>query len=116
MKVAVKAVSGLTLPVSDLLNAMKEELGGELADRTLESAALSVLSSDRHESNLHDVAGTPFADLVGEAYEKLKTFMVEHNSTCKDTKCVHFDTLMERVDDGEGGQVWVSKLNAQHYS
>lgn len=52
--------------------------------------------------------------LVGKAYETLKTFMVEHK--CEDReRCVHFDTLVQLIDDGKGGQVWVSKKNAQRW-
>lgn len=50
--------------------------------------------------------------LVVEAYEELEKFMKEHPS--KDTgRCVHFDKLMQVIDDGECGKVWVSNRNVQ---
>ena len=104
-KVAIKATSGLDLPVSDFLNGAKSYLGEEVTDGVLDDSVIE---------RVHDGTSGPeegqVKTLVGEAYEKLKKFMEEQKS--KGTgHYVHFDKLMQPVDDGEGGKVWVSNAN-----
>lgn len=108
VKVAIKAASGLELPVSDFLNGAKSYLGEELAD--------SVLDDDAVERALNGTAVEEgkVKNLVGKAYEEFNNFMEMHR--CEDTaRCIHFDKEMQRVDDGDGGKVWVSNGNAQKW-
>ena len=106
-KVAIRAASGLDLPVSDFLNGAKSYLGEEMADRVLNDSVIerALDGTSRPEEG-------QVKTLVGEAYEKLKKFMEEQKS--KGTgQYVHFDKLMQPVDDGEGGKVWVSNDNVE---
>ena len=104
-KVAIKAASGLDLPVSDFLNGAKSYLGEEVSDRALDDSVI-----ERGLDGTSGPAEGQVKTLVGEAYEKLKKFMEEQKS--KGTgQYVHFDKLMQPVDDGEGGKVWLSNDN-----
>ena len=108
MKVAIKAGSGLDLPVSDFLNGAKSYLGEELADRVLDDDAVE------RALNGSAIEEGRVTNLVGKAYEELKNFMEMH--TCEDTaRCTHFDKEMQLVDDGDGGMVWVSNGNVQRW-
>ena len=108
VKVAIKAGSGLDLPVSDFLNGAKSYLGEELADRVLDDDAVEkVLDGTAPEEG-------KVKNLVGKAYEEVKKLMEEH--ACEDTgRCVHFDQEMQLVDDGDGGKVWLSTGNVQKW-
>lgn len=109
-KVAIRAASGFDLPLSDFLNGAKSYLGEELADRVLDDDTIEQ-ALDR--STVPGRRGEVKA-LVGEAYEELHKFMKEHK--CENTeRCVHFEVLMQLVDDGDGGMVWVSNKNVQHW-
>ena len=105
-KVAIKAASGLDVPVSEFLNGAKSYLGEELADRVLDDGVVE------QALNGSAVPGDgKVKALVGEAYEELKKFMTEQKNSTEGY--VHFDELMQLVDDGEGSKVWVSKVNVE---
>lgn len=112
-KVALKAVSGLDLEVSDFLNAFKEDMGEAVADRLDEE--------DLHRVVLgQDVAGTEMQGTSKASYAALKKFMEkEEKERKKHAKpgddYVDFKNEMKRVADGKGGVVWVSNGNAQRW-
>lgn len=107
-KVAIKAASGVDLPVSDFLNGVRSYIGEEMTDRALDDGAIE---------RALDGTTVPGEEggvkrLVGEAYEELKKFMKEHLR--RDAgRYIHFDKLMQLVDDGVGGRVWVSNRNVE---
>ena len=106
-KVAIKAASGVDLPVSDFLNGAKSYLGEEVADRVLDDSVI--------ERALDGTSGPEEGQVkavVGGAYEKLKTFIEKHRRRSTG-HYVHFDKLMQPVDDGECGKVWVSNANVK---
>ncbi|CAN0134740.1 unnamed protein product [Ectocarpus sp. 4 AP-2014] len=103
-KVALRAVSGLDLEVSSFLNALKGEIGGEMADR---------LDEDKLESVVRgEAVATEDMQVVSKAsYEALKNFMEKGEH-------VDFKNHMELVEkgkDGIEGMVWVSKKNRQRW-
>lgn len=108
---AIKCTVGIDIPSIDFLSEVQGLLGEELADgiaqdekRSLEAALVGGDAVDEEAARM----------LVGKAYEALKTFMAEQE--CGDREqFVHFNTVMQLVDDGEGGQVWVSNRNAQRW-
>ena len=108
--VAIKASSGVDLPVSDFLDGAKSNLGEEVADCLLDEDAIERALDGRAVPAEEGKAKT----LVGEAYEELKKFMKEQESNVTES-CVHFNKLMQLVDDGDGGQIWVSNENAQRW-
>eukprot|EP00752_Nemacystus_decipiens_P016938 g15166.t1 len=103
-KVALKTVSGLDLPVSDFLNAVKEEFGVEVADRALDEDALRrvVLGEEDASSRMRGTSKASYAALV-EFMEK---------SGYDD-----FKKGMRLIPDGkgQGEMVWVSKGNAKRW-
>ena len=103
---AIKAAGGVDLPVSDFLNGAKSYLGEELADRLPDEDAIERALDGSAVPAEEGKAKT----LVGEAYEELKKFMKEQERKVTGSY-VHFNTLMQLVDDGDGGKVWVSKEN-----
>ncbi|CAN0430842.1 unnamed protein product [Pylaiella littoralis] len=113
-KVALKAVCGLDLEVSDFLNAVKGGIGEAVADRVLDEEALRrVVLGDEAPST--DIQGASKA-----SYEALQKFMmVEEERSKKHARpgdgYVDFRKEMERVGDGEGGEVWVSNGNVQRW-
>eukprot|EP00903_Cladosiphon_okamuranus_P013762 g12810.t1 len=103
-KVALKTVSGLDLPVSEFLNALKEEIGGEVADRALDEDALRrVILGEEHASP--DMRGKS-----KKSYAALVNFMEKGGYD-------DFKNEMRLVPDGQGerGMVWVSKGNAHRW-
>lgn len=106
-KVAIKAASGIDLPVSDFLNGAKSYLGDEMTDRVLDEGSIE-RALDRRTVPVEGKVKT----LVGEAYEELKKFIRGYE--CKNIEgSIRFDELMQLVDDGKGGQVWVSNENVE---
>lgn len=103
-KVALRAVSGLDLEVSDFLNAFKDEIGGEIADRLDEDTLDNVVRGQR--------IATEGTQIVSKAsYEALEKFMEKGQH-------VDFKNHMELVEkgkDGIEGMVWVSKKNKQRW-
>jgi len=110
--VAIKTVSSglVDLPVSDFLDGAKSYLVEELADRLPDEDAIERALDGSAVPAEEGKAKT----LVGEAYEELKKFIKEHESNVTGSY-VHFNTLMQLVDDGDGGKVWVSNENAQRW-
>lgn len=105
-KVAIKAASGVDLPLSDFLNGTKSYLGEELADRVLDNDIIEQALDETPIPGRGEEAKT----IVGEAYEELYKFIKEY--TCENPeRCVHFEKYMQLVDDRDGGKVWVSKKN-----
>lgn len=93
--------SGYDLPVPDFINGAKSYLAEELAD--------GVLGDHEVKASLEGtVAEGKVSKLVGKAYKNLETFMVDHESR---EGYVHFSDLMQQVDDGAGGRIWVSNEN-----
>lgn len=122
-KVALKAAAGVDVDLSDFLQDMKVGLTEELIDRTLEEDPLfRLLSGD-------EVASTSAEVLQRDAtasYEALKTFMTEQERKRRKNArdgggwvdgYVDFrhPDVMQRVDDGEGGLVWVRTDNVQKW-
>lgn len=106
-KVAIKTASGLDLPVADFLNGAKSYLGEELADSVLDDRAVEWALDETTIPGEERIK-----TLVGEAYEELKRFVEEHKN--KGTgQYVHFDELMQPVDGGVDGKVWVSNENVE---
>lgn len=110
-RAAIKSTVGIDIPSIDFLSEAQGILGEELTDRmareekrSLEAALVDGVALDEEGAR----------KLVGEAYEALKVFMAEQENGDSE-RFVHFDTLMQLVDDGEGGQVWVSNRNAQRW-
>ncbi|CAM9589677.1 unnamed protein product, partial [Ectocarpus fasciculatus] len=68
---------GLDLEVSDFLNALKEGLGEEVADRALDEEAL------RRVVMGEEVAGTDMQGASTASYEALKTFMIKEQKRRK---------------------------------
>lgn len=113
-KVALKAVSGLDLEVSDFLNAVKEGIGEEVADCALDEEAL------RRVVLGEDVAGADIQGASKASYETLKTFMGQELKRRKKHATpgdgyVDFTNEMKLVPDGKGGMVWVSNGNVQRW-
>lgn len=107
-KVAIKATSGLDLPVSEFLNGTKSYLGEELADRMLDDDVV-----ERALSGKWGRRGRG-GKIIDKAYEELKIFIEEHESKSSE-RYVHFDRVMELADDRDGEKIWVSKKNAQQW-
>ena len=107
-KVAIKATSGLDLPVSDFLNGSKSYLGEELADRMPDDNAVERVLTGKASRRGRG------GKVIGKAYEELKQFIEEHESKYSE-HYVHFDRVMQLVDDGDGGKIWVSNKNAQQW-
>ena len=107
-KVAIKAASGLDVPMSEFLNGAKSYIGEEVADRVLDDGAIErVLDGSDVPEEEGDVKR-----LVGKAYEELKSFM--EGLEFEDTRhYVHFNNVMQLVDDGDGGKLWVSNANVK---
>ena len=104
---AIKAASGVDLPVSDFLDGAKSYLVEELADRLPDEDSIERALDGSAVPAEEGKAKT----LVGEAYEELKR-KVMRDYKSDSTECfIRFDQLMELVDDGDGGKVWVSKEN-----
>ncbi|CAM9188602.1 unnamed protein product [Pylaiella littoralis] len=113
-KVALKAVAGLDLEISDFLNAVKGGIGEEVADCVLDEEALRrVVLGDE----------VPSTDLQGASkasYEALQKLMAKEEKKRKDNARpgdghVDFRKEMKRVGDGEGGMVWISNGNVQRW-
>ncbi|CAN0432456.1 unnamed protein product [Ectocarpus sp. 12 AP-2014] len=103
-KVALRAVSGLDLEVSDFLNAFKDEIGGEIADRLDEDTLDNVVRGQ-------GIAAEGMQIVSKASYEALKMFMEKGQH-------VDFKNHMELVEkgkDGIEGKVWVSKKNKQRW-
>lgn len=97
---AIKAESGLNLPVSDFLVGAKSYLGEGLADR---------IPDDSSIERAVDVSALPVKSevkaLVGTAYAEFKQFIERHD--CKDEEGYdNFNKLMQLVD-GVGEMIWV---------
>lgn len=103
-KVALKTVSGLDLPVSDFLNALKEGVGEEVADRAFDDDALRRV--------VMGVEGaSPDMQCVSQAsYAALTKFMERGGYD-------DFKQEMRPVPDGKGagGMVWVSNGNVHRW-
>lgn len=101
-KVALKTVSGMDLPVSEFLNALKGGIGEDLADRVLDEDTLDrvVLGKETADSGMQDTSKS--------AYAALTKFMKENDY-------VDFKDEMQLVPDtvGHSGMVWVSNGNVQ---
>ncbi|CAN0069798.1 unnamed protein product [Pylaiella littoralis] len=113
-KVALKAVSGLDLEVSDFLNAVKGGIGQAVADRALDEEAL------RRVMLGEEVAGTDIQGVSRASYEALQAFMAkEEERRRKHARpgdgYVDFGKEMKRVADGKGGMVWISNRNVQRW-
>lgn len=104
---AIRAASGLDLPVSEFLNGAKSYLGEEMADRMLDDDAVEK-ALNGSEVPLEGEGKM----LVGKAYEELWQFIEGHKCKHKDGY-IHFDERMQLVDNGNGGKVWVSKENVE---
>lgn len=104
-KVAFKTAVGLELPISDFLNELKLGLGAELADYVLDEEALSSVL-------VEGMDGEGVRHLVDRSYEDLKDFMEKHDRA---GEYVDFRAEMQLVDDGKGGQVWVSNANVDQW-
>lgn len=105
---AVKAASGCDLPVPDFINGAKSYLAEELADGTLDDHKVEeALKGTAVEGEV--------LKLVGEAYENLKTFMDDAQKHTRKKTYVHFNELMQQVDDGAGGKIWVSNENLKEW-
>lgn len=105
-KVAVKTACGVDISVSDLLNLSKFYLGEELADHVLDDRVVERAFNGRAVPGDEGQVKT----LVGEAYEELKKFMEEQKRKTTDGY-VHFDELMQLVDDGKSSKIWISNEN-----
>lgn len=105
---AIKATSGLDLPVSDFLNGSKLYLGEELADQMPDDDAVERALTGK------SIRRGRGGKAIGKAYEELKQFIEEHESTYSE-HYVHFVRVMQLVDDGDGGKIWVSNKNAQQW-
>lgn len=105
---AIKAAGGVDLPVSDFINGAKSYLAEELVDHVLDRGAI--------EQALTGSAAKEAMELVGEGYQILKSFMEKHKDKGKNEGYVRFDKLMQKVDDGQGGKIWVSKRNARKWN
>lgn len=106
---AIKAASGLELPMSDFLNGAKSYLGEELADRVPDGGAI-----EQALNGCEVAVGGEVKAIVGKAYEELNNFIESHE--CKDAGgYVHFDKVMQQVDDGDGGKIWVSNQNVEKW-
>lgn len=103
-KVALKTASGLDLPVSDFLNALKEGIGEEVADRALDDDALRrvVLGEEDASPGMQATSKASYAALV--------KFMEKGGYD-------DFKNEMRLVTDGkgEGGMVWVSNGNVDRW-
>eukprot|EP00903_Cladosiphon_okamuranus_P009465 g9021.t2 len=102
-KVALKTVSGLDLPVSEFLNALKEGVV-EAADGGLDEDALHrVILGEEDASQLMQSASKASYAALGEFLEK--------------NDYDDFKTKMRPVPDGkgQGGMVWVSNENADRW-
>lgn len=108
VKVAIKAASGLDVPMSEFLNGAKSYIGEEVADSVLDDGTIERVLDG---SDVPEEEGE-VKRLVGKAYEELKTFMEGHDF--KDTRnYIHFTNVMQLVDNGDGGKIWVSIANAK---
>lgn len=110
-RVALKAATGLTLDDTVFLEAVSNGLAEELVDRILDEEVLSSFVSGE------EVASADMRDMQRDArasYEILKEFMKEKelerrgNAGYKD-----FRESMQRVEDENGGIVWVRNENVQ---
>ena len=78
-KVAIRAASGLDLPVSEFLDGEKSHLGDELADRIPDDDAIDKALDG---TSVPPVEQDKAKELVGKAYEELKQFIEGHE--CRD--------------------------------
>lgn len=109
-KVALKAASGLDLPASEYLNAVKTGIGEQLADRcALDNEALHRVVLGEED------AGAGMQGLSRDSYAALKKFMDKEQRRKKkpEERYVDFRHSMSQEGDGRGGMVWVSTRNVQ---
>lgn len=113
-KVALKAAAGLDVDISDFLQAVKDGLVEEVADRTFdEDALLRVVAGEED-------AGDELQRETRASYEALKKFMdKEENKRRKNAKdgdgYIDFREKMRRVRDAKGGMVWVRTENVRKW-
>ncbi|CAM9930362.1 unnamed protein product [Ectocarpus sp. 6 AP-2014] len=113
-KVALNAVTGLNVDVSDFLKDVKDGLVEELVDRTLdEDALLRAVSGD-------DTVGADLQRDTRASYEALKVFMEnEERRRRKNARdgdgYIDFREEMTRLPDGRGGEVWVRNENVRKW-
>lgn len=105
----IKAKSGMELPVPDFLNGAKSYLGEKVADRLLND---DVVNKALNGSTI--TAEGEAKTLVGKGYEELKQLIERHKRNATG-RYVHFDQVMQLVDDGDGGKIWVSKENLRRW-
>lgn len=112
-KVALKAASGIDLDVTGYLNAIKSEIGEQLADEVdMDNLQRFVLGEDAgpHTKTIKDTER-----LTKASYEALSEFMrkeeVDRESHVPGTY-VDFRDEMTQLDDGKGDLVWVRNVNA----
>lgn len=111
-RVALKAATGLTLDDTVFLEAVSNGLAEELVDGILDEQVLSSFVTGE------EVASADMRDMQRDArasYEILKEFMTKEkelerrgNAGYKD-----FRESMQRVEDENGGIVWVRNENVQ---
>ncbi|CBJ32718.1 LRR-GTPase of the ROCO family, incomplete sequence [Ectocarpus siliculosus] len=113
-KVALNAVTGLNVDISDFLKDVKDGLVEELVDRTLdEDALLRAVSGD-------DTVGADLQRDTRASYEALKVFMEnEERRRRKNARdgdgYIEFREEMKRLPDGRGGEVWVRNENVRKW-
>lgn len=113
-KMALNAVTGLNVDVSDFLKDVKDGLVDEIVDRTLdEDALLRAVSGD-------DAIGTDLQRDTRASYEVLKVFMEnEERRRQKNARdgddYIDFREEMKRLPDGRGGEVWIRNENVQKW-
>ncbi|CAM9752441.1 unnamed protein product [Ectocarpus sp. 6 AP-2014] len=113
-KVALKAMVGRNVDMSDFLKGVKDGLVDELADRILDEEALLRVASG--EENV----GVDMQKDTRASYEALKKLMdKEQVGRLKNARdgdgYVDFRDKMKRVPDGRGGMVWVRNENVQRW-
>ncbi|CAN0362368.1 unnamed protein product [Ectocarpus sp. 6 AP-2014] len=113
-KVALNAVTGLNVDISDFLKDVQDGLVEELVDHTLdEDGLLRAVSGD-------DTVGADFQRNTRASYEALKVFMQnEERRRRKNARdgdgYIDFREEMKRLPDGRGGEVWVRNENVRKW-